>query len=489
MYKFNWNDLLSAKRLGKLDETPNQNAFDSDYKRIITSPAFRRLQDKTQVFPLERNDFVHTRLTHSIEVAMIARQLVTYICNYERCESNFKNNKEIICRIVENASLLHDIGNPPFGHFGEDIIREWFRTNLNYHLDKKNKQYNSEFSLKSEHFKDFINFEGNAQALRIVTKLHDFSGSFGMDLTCATLNTIMKYTRSSSEEKDSNKICDKKIGYFHAEQDKFKTITNHTKVEKARHPLAFILEASDDIAYLTADIEDAIEKNVATIQQFKEFMHNFIIKLIKEKNANKHNPSEEDIERYCSKPPSESVHLIETYKYLKGANCNINSLFATIRLRMIEASKFSFTKHYKEIMDGDFNQSLFANSHSDHLQKLLSDFAVRYIFSNKNILKTEISGYTILTFLLDNFIPAVILPEPETKLDKKLWSLIARKHQDVYFSQQEKINSDDKMSDKDKQKELLYHRLLMITDFISGMTDNYAQDLYLDLSGNGHKSY
>lgn len=142
---------------------------------------------------------------------------------------------------------------------------------------------------------------------------------------------------------------------------------------------------------------------------------------------------------------------------------------------MIEAAKYSFTHNYDSIMQGEFNQDLFKDSYSEDLHKVLSKFAINYIFNNKNILKLEVSGHTILTFLLDKFIPAVIPPEPISKLDKKLWKLIAEKHVRVY--------EECKKNEQDENK-LLYHRILMVTDFISGMTDSYAHDLYLILSGN-----
>ncbi|AWI50574.1 deoxyguanosinetriphosphate triphosphohydrolase [Actinobacillus porcitonsillarum] len=436
---FQWGNLLSEKRLSNNNNSAN---FDSDYKRIITSPAFRRLQDKTQVFPLERNDFIHTRLTHSIEVAMIARELAIDICTYKE---ELKPYKEKICRIVESASLLHDIGNPPFGHFGEDIIREWFKNNLDEHLKKKNEK----FSLKPEHFQDLINFEGNAQALRIVTKLHNFSGNYGMNLTYATLNTMIKYTRKSTEPK-TGKLVDKKIGFFSSEQDIFDQITSETSTKKTRHPLTFILEAADDIAYLTDDIEDAIEKNVVTFEEFKDFLK------IQKENYDKNN---------------EGKHISEIIDNKKN---NPNLFFSDIRTKMINAAKFSFTNNYDKIMLGGFDQDLFFGTHSEGLHKVLDEFAKKKIFSNKDILKLEIAGHTILTFLLDKFIPAVILPEPKSKLDKKLWQLIAKNHLAVY----------EKLKDNTKdESELLYHRLLMVTDFISGMTDSYAHELYLSLSG------
>lgn len=463
MTNFTWDKLLCDKRLSSLgnnsinkNKEENKVSFDSDYKRILTSPAFRRLQDKTQVFPLERNDFVHTRLTHSMEVAMIARELAMRICDYKKIE--LTSYKEQICRIVESASLLHDIGNPPFGHFGEDIIREWFSHKFEECLGKVNteREKNKLDKLAIDNYlSDLKNFEGNAQALRIVTKLHNFFGNHGMDLTVGTLNTIIKYTRNSkeSDNQETKQIVDKKIGYFLSEQDIFNKITKETGVKRSRHPLTFILEAADDIAYLTADIEDSFEKGVTTFEEFKNFLRDFKIEY-----------------------KNDSNHLRQLNEYIDNGDENhINIIFSKIRQYMIDAAKFSFTNNYTSIMNGEFNQDLFKGSHSEGLHEALSQFSRKHIFNDKNILKLEVSGHTILTFLLDKFIPAVIPPEPVSKLDKKLLALIAKKHVKVYEECKENIKDDN---------ELLYHRILMVTDFISGMTDSYAHDLYLILSGN-----
>ena len=171
-----------------------------------------------------------------------------------------------------------------------------------------------------------------------------------------------------------------------------------------------------------------------------------------------------------------SDHLKKLNEYIDNNDENhINIIFSKIRKYMIDAAKFSFTSNYDSIMNGEFNQDLFKGSYSEYLHEALSQFSRKYIFNDKNILKLEVSGHTILTFLLDKFIPAVIPPEPISKLDKKLWKLIAEKHVNVYEECKKKIKDDN---------ELLYHRILMVTDFISGMTDSYAHDLYLILSGN-----
>lgn len=458
---FIWKDLLNPSRLSHDSKENRKNdyehsVFASDYKRIVTSPAFRRLQDKTQVFPLERNDFIHTRLTHSIEVAMIARELATNIFEYIITSDLEPRVTETqcsdICRIVENASLLHDIGNPPFGHFGEYIIANWFQEKFPALL--------KEIEFKKEHLLDLQHFEGNAQALRLVTKLHEFSGNHGMDLTYATLNTMIKYTRSVNEPKNDGLVTHKKIGYFQSEKQIFNTITTATKVGKNRHPLTFILEAADDIAYLTADIEDAIKKNVISFKEFRNFLQEYNNKVDKNSATNK--------------------YLIQT---VTSKEENQNKFFLDIRSRLMSGAKFIFTSKYKEIMSGEYHNDLFKGSNGETLHQALKVFSYQHIFTDKHILKLEISGWTILTFLLDKFVPAALhyngLDNPNNKSDHKLYhkliSLISESHKRAYCEFSQRTNSDH---------EKCYLRVLMVTDFISGMTDSYAYDLYMTLSGN-----
>ena len=269
--KMNWNTLLCEKRRrehSSKESTDLRSEFQKDYHRIIQSASFRRLQDKTQVFPLDKSDFVRTRLTHSLEVSSFAKSLGHMILQNLMAHGRKDITSEVesnACSVLECAGLIHDIGNPPFGHFGEDYIREWFRANL---PKIKFKGQEIDKLLTPQMAGDFYHFEGNAQALRLLTKLHFLVDENGMNLNYTLLNTIIKYPVSSVEiDKDSGEIRTKKMGYYYAEQDIFKEITKSTGAVGCRHPLAFILEAADDIAYKTADIEDAAKKGFITYQQ------------------------------------------------------------------------------------------------------------------------------------------------------------------------------------------------------------------------------
>ncbi|MCQ9209278.1 deoxyguanosinetriphosphate triphosphohydrolase [Granulicatella seriolae] len=461
-----WKKLLSNQRLsGKVG--PYRNEFDDDYKRIITSPAFRRLQDKTQVFPLERNDFIHTRLTHSLEVAMIGRSLVKDIVAGLEEELATKANSHLtqsklemvehvdeIARIIECAGLLHDIGNPPYGHFGEDSIRQWFKLRLPKFLPKDDPI--SKQLLDSPFIHDLYNFDGNAQTLRTITKLHEFKGVFdGMDLTMATMNSIIKYTRLSDQEPGKD-IASKKMGYFYAERDIYERISQATGAVNVRHPLTFILEAADDIAYLVADIEDAINKGIL---RFSDVRKALLENLTEDTNK-----------------ALFSVQIRQLLDDSYRDDFSINRFFVELRNKLTSSAQHSFIQHYGDIMEGTYQEDLFYQSWAADLYNCLREISTNYIYDHKNVLRLEISGYTTLTSLLETFIPPLIKYDTGATLsyvDQKLIKLISdsQKASYHYFSQHK------------TPVEKLYLRMLLATDFISGMTDSYAQNLYLNLQG------
>lgn len=265
-----WKTLLSTQR--ERESTPRQKSsdlrseFEKDYHRIIGSASFRRLQDKTQVFPLDKSDFIRTRLTHSLEVSSLGKSLGQNIgeniLKYRRNSGFTLQMKEDISHILECAGLIHDIGNPPFGHFGEVAIREWFARSLPK-LSFKGKNISD--MLTEQMKQDLLHFEGNAQALRLVTRLHYLVDEHGMNLTYALLNTIIKYPGASTDiNEESGNIKDKKMGYYLADEEIFWNVTQATGAGNNRHPLTYILEAADDLAYKTADIEDAFVKGFIT---------------------------------------------------------------------------------------------------------------------------------------------------------------------------------------------------------------------------------
>jgi len=268
-----WNSLLSTQKLGDKEPEPAEfirypiNAFEKDYHEIVSSVVFRRLQDKTQVFPLDKSDFIRTRLTHSIEVSTIARQMGIMISKgetiYRPSDIGEANTAEGIASVLLCAGLLHDLGNPPFGHFGENTIAEWFKNQLG-HVKYKGKPIREVLAYQTQMIKDLEHFEGNAQTLRILAKARHNSE---INVSAAIISTLVKYPTSSlefDEHDPDNKRH--KMGYFYSERETLSEVSNivGTKNEFGihRHPLAYMLEAADDIAYATADLEDAFKKKL-----------------------------------------------------------------------------------------------------------------------------------------------------------------------------------------------------------------------------------
>ena len=284
--KMNWAQLLSLKRFGDTEKRPRiaqdetRLGFEVDFDRIIFSSAFRSLQDKTQVIPLSETDFVHTRLTHSLEVSVVGRTLGRRVGKVllERHPSLVKLGYTFndFGAIVAAASVMHDIGNPPFGHSGEKAIGEYFKTG-------KGIQYKNELTPKE--YQDLVDFEGNANGLKILTENRE--GIYGgLRLSYATLGAFIKYPKESLPKKPTSHIADKKYGCFQSEKESFLDIVEDLGLVKKsktedisyhRHPLTFLVEAADDICYTIIDFEDGI--NLGLIEE--EFALEYLIKLVK----------------------------------------------------------------------------------------------------------------------------------------------------------------------------------------------------------------
>lgn len=466
-----WKRLLCAERIRNYKRQAGsgdlRTEFEKDYHRIIGSASFRRLQDKTQVFPLDRSDFVRTRLTHSLEVSSFGKSLGQNIS--QSILQNIKDETFLpsyatdVCDILQCAGLLHDIGNPPFGHFGETVIREWFCRNL------KNLTYRGQCVTKllnEQMMQDFYHFEGNTQALRVVSKLHYLVDEHGMNLTKGLLGTIIKYPVSSLEiDKGSGNIRTKKMGYYYADRDTFYQIQEALGTNGNRHPLAYVLEAADDIAYLTADVEDAFKKGCIT---FGQLMTELLAWGKAEVEDSPYKKMVQSLNYRYQKALEKGEEQPEIYA--------VQNWIVQMQGKFIYSATESFSKNYWEIMDGSYTKELLTESEGEMLAKALGDIAYRYAFVSKPILKIEIAAENILNFLLDKFVPAIVhydTKEEQTSVEKKLISLISDNYRKIY-----KINVEGKT-----ESERLYLRLLLVTDYICGMTDSYAKTLYQELSG------
>lgn len=471
----NWKKLLCDKRRRSYSTSAvsidSRNEFQKDYHRIIGSASFRRLQDKTQVFPLDRGDFVRTRLTHSLEVSSFAKSLgqmiFRNILKYKQDKDITENDIEKICSVLECAGLIHDIGNPPFGHFGEDYIRSWFRENLSL-LEFKGKKI--DMILTPQMLGDLYNFEGNAQALRILTKLHFLVDENGMNLTYTLLNTIIKYpVPSTGIDKKSGNIKDKKMGYYYADKDIFEDITSSTGAGGCRHPLAFILEAADDIAYKTADIEDAAKKGFISYSQLVcELKNTYMDRCADEGEREEYSRAVEKLEDYYRQAAEKGLSSPEQNA--------IQRWIIYVQGVLLKCAAFGFTSNYSDIMQGSFTKELLAVSHGSALAYALGDLAYRFVFTSKSIYKLEVAAGEIYSFLLGKFTRAAVLYDTDAKhsaIEQRTMKLVSENYIRVY-----KVFSEGK-SDEEK----LYLRLMLVTDYICGMTDGYARDLYRELSG------
>lgn len=458
----NWDQLLCSGRIRSSNKagisSDLRTEFEKDYHRIIGSASFRRLQDKTQVFPLDKSDFVRTRLTHSLEVSSFCKSLGQNISS--EILRNIKDPsfrpeyQTAVCDILQCAGLIHDIGNPPFGHFGEDCIRSWFRKHLS-----------EDWGLTEQMKQDFYHFEGNTQALRLVTKLHYLVDEHGMNLTKALLGTIIKYPVSSLDiDKASGDIRTKKMGYFYADKENFEDIQRSLGTEGCRHPLTFVLEAADDIAYKTADIEDAFKKGCITYEQ-----------LVRELKAqcpqSRHGDAYTKLVELLEKRHRDACMRGRD----KPESFAIQNWIVSLQGKLIACATYGFKQNYSQIMAGVYKKDLFADSYGEHMMDALGDIAYRYAFRSEPIIKLEIAADTIFTFLLDRFVDAAVHWDSQkaSPVQEKLMSLVSDNYKSIY-----RIYAQGK-----DETERLYLRLLLVTDFICGMTDTYAKDLYQQFNG------
>lgn len=497
----NWEKLMSAERLDDLTKKDDDylldyvnSQYETDYQTIINSASFRRLQDKTQVFPLDTNDFVRTRLTHSLETSFIAKKLgnmVLYNMDKKRgsdsvVHQEYEENKEFlqfIPEVLACTGLLHDMGNPPFGHFGEVIIGEWFRENLPtlkvYKANEEDKEGKCIYDpknpllsyLTTEQYKDLSQFEGNAQLLRVVSKLYKGRNNAGMNLTVSVLGALIKYPIASC---DVDKKYEK-FGYFEADQELFDEIVTKTGQKEGgrvhRHPLVYLLEAADDIAYYTADVEDALKKGTISFNDFQRYYKQRVEEYSRNPNVS---------EKHKKHVKSLANIILDTDNE-KNKDVAIKEWVNSTRNWLMYCAAYKFVDSYQEIMDGSFEGDLFKDTFQSETVEILDALAVKYIFPDKKIMKVEISGSMIINSLLNKFVPAILTYEYEgyetSKENKKLIQLLPEEYKNLCKKQ------IDQLDDRDKENQSMYLKLLLVSDFISGMTDSYAKRLYFELNG------
>ncbi|MFN7045853.1 MAG: dGTP triphosphohydrolase [Flavobacterium sp.] len=443
-----WEQLLSLKRQGdtskrlRKEQDDTRLGFEVDYDRIIFSAAFRSLQDKTQVIPLSKTDFVHNRLTHSLEVSVVGRSLgrlvgKQIIAKYPHLQEVHGYQANDFGAIVAAAALSHDIGNPPFGHSGEKAIGEYFKTG-------NGLQYKDQLTEKQ--WQDLIDFEGNANGFSVLAASREGIEG-GLRISYATLGAFMKYPKESLPKKPTQKICDKKYGFFQQDKEFFAEVANDlglisnksgNDIGFERHPLAYLVEAADDICYTIIDFEDGI--NLGWISE--EYALEYLIKLVK--------------------------NGIDTKKYneLLTKEDRISYLRALAIGSLINDAVAVFMENEKAILAGEFPFALMDKSQYKAQMNDIIQISIKNVYQSKEVIQKEVMGYKIINNLLDSFCTAYNKKENGTasNYDELLLKLLPERFQ--------------------FQKENLYDRLLHICHFVSLLTDGKALELYKTIQAN-----
>ena len=436
-----WENLLSLNKYGdtslrlRKNEDETRLSFDMDYDRVVFSSAFRSLQDKTQVIPLSKTSFVHTRLTHSIEVSVVGRSLGRAVGKHvltkypHLCELGYQTND--FGAIIAAAAVAHDIGNPPFGHSGEKAIGEFFQF-------KKGTAI--KHLLTEAEYADLCSFEGNANGFRILNETR-LGVEGGLRLTYATLGAFTKYPKESLPVRPTDRIADKKYGFFQGDKKFFKEVAEtlglksnslNGELRYARHPLAFLVEAADDICYTIIDFEDGINLGLISEDVALEYLSGII------------------------------SDKINTHKYskLQTKEERIAYLRAVAIGALIQDATDIFLQNEDAILAGEFHQSLLYDSKYRHQITDVIDCSVEHIYQSDEVVEKEVSGYVVLQHLLDIFFTAIINQENgrETSFDKLLLK---------------------KLPEKYRKNGSLYDKVMGITCYIASLTDSNAVELHL----------
>ena len=436
-----WENLLSLNKYGdtslrlRKNEDETRLSFDMDYDRVVFSSAFRSLQDKTQVIPLSKTSFVHTRLTHSVEVSVVGRSLGRAVGKHVLTkyphlrELGYQTND--FGAIIAAAAVAHDIGNPPFGHSGEKAIGEFFQF-------KKGTAI--KHLLTEAEYADLCSFEGNANGFRILNETR-LGAEGGLRLTYATLGAFTKYPKESLPIRPTDRIADKKYGFFQGDKKFFKEVAEtlglksnsvNGELRYARHPLAFLVEAADDICYTIIDFEDGINLGLISEDVALEYLSGII------------------------------SDKINTHKYskLQTKEERIAYLRAVAIGALIQDATDIFLQNEDAILAGEFHQSLLYDSKYRHQITDVIDCSVERIYQSDEVVEKEVSGYVVLQHLLDIFFTAIINQENgrETSFDKLLLK---------------------KLPEKYRKNGSLYDKVMGITCYITSLTDSNAVELHL----------
>jgi dGTPase len=447
----NWNNYLLPKRLRPSTrnvESDPRNEFESDFGRVLFSPALRRMHDKTQVFPLTSDDNIHSRLTHSLEVMSVGHSLGLRVVEDSDLQRKIGMSELELTRsipvVLKNACLVHDIGNPPFGHFGETVIQGFF--------EKYFKKENQVISLSDVEKQDFTSFDGNAQGFRVLTKLQVLNDPYGLNLTYGTLAAYLKYPNPGAINKDI--LAQSKRGVFQSEIPYLKRIAEECTLIKEgaykRHPLSFLMEAADSICYLVMDIEDGYNKKYYSYDKLKAFL------LSIEGLA----PQIEYLENKYKGRGEEIARIVNLRIYLIK--------------HLAELAFQNFKNNFEAICQGEYHFELIEEDPSGVSEKLM-EFCVSNIFPHREVRSLELTGHSVLKGLLEYFTEFII--EGNDKYVKRGLSLISESIIRAALLENE-LPEDQSFKNLPD-----YYKLRIIVDYITGMTDQYAVDQFQKLSG------
>ena len=438
-----WKKLLSLKRHGdnfkrkRIDQDETRLGFDVDYDRIIFSSEFRSLQDKTQVVPFSQGDFVHTRLTHSLETSVVGRSLgrrvgVEILKKYPHLKNDLGYHANDFGAIVASASLAHDIGNPPFGHSGEKSIGQYF-------MSGPGKKFGD--ILNDKEFQDLCDFEGNANGFKILTQSRP-GREGGLRLSYATLGAFIKYPKESLPIKPTSDVSDKKYGFFQNEKNIYFDIAHELGLSKNdggynRHPLTFLVEAADDICYTIIDFEDGI--NLGLVDE--DYALEYLINLVRDSI---------NTEKYHS-----LNNTIDRVSYLRALSINT----------LINEAVEIFIENEDDILNGKFNVALLKKSKFKPQIADIIKISIEKIYESKEVIEKEVAGYNIINKLLDTFISSVnrYYEGSQTSYDDLIIKLLPSTTN---------LNHDN-----------LYSRLLEICHYVASLSDRKALNVYNKITG------
>lgn len=454
-----WKQLLNSDRIEGTSQTSpdHREQFERDYDRTVFSTPVRRMQDKTQVFPLDPNDSVRTRLTHSLEVSTIARGLARSTClGLAKGDKIQLGMDRQIEAIAATCGLLHDLGNPPFGHAGETAIREWFNQRLKEDGDLNVLHEGSQYR------QDFALFQGNGQTIRLITKLQVLANRAGLNLTFGTISAAIKYVSPSHEVKKHPGHIHKDLGFFASENDIINQVRSVTGTGSARNPITFLVEAADDLAYTVVDLEDGISKGILTWEKLKD-------ELTARLEGNQKLLGEAiDSTRRVLRLDSGGKKDVPCQSYGRAFRTAVIGI-------AVRAVTEKFLEEHDKILRGEYVEEIVYQSSAADLVSACKNIGREYVYLTPANVKLELMGRKIIKDLLTFFWEGAkqydVGADKKRNFPGKIAAMLSENYKQVFKDAREKSSA----------LPIEYLRLQLVTDYVCGMTDSFALNLHQEL--------